>query len=134
MSESRLWQYIDNNIGHIGHFSRVESPNTSSGIPDVDYCIKGFTNHLELKYSGTSWAKLRPTQSAWFRRRVKNGGVPLLLHMNAKLGIPEYAVIKGLFVPNLVKFKTEDWYEFAHVVWQEKINWDELIQILVNPD
>jgi len=76
MSESALWKHMKKNIGHLGHFSRVESHETSSGIPDVDYCIRGVEGHIELKFARGKIPKIRGTQVRWFRDRAKQGGNP----------------------------------------------------------
>lgn len=63
-----------------GHVSMVESPETSPGIPDLNWCINGKEGWTELKVSiyGEN-PHIRPTQKAWIRRRVKVGGFVNLL-------------------------------------------------------
>jgi len=60
-----------------GHVSSVESPASSPGIPDLDFCIDGTEGHIELKIAGNGG--LRSTQSIWFNRRVRAGGNPWIL-------------------------------------------------------
>lgn len=84
MSEASLWDRIRNNVGHRGHFSRIEF-NPTAGYPDLSYCIKGEEGHLELKWTEKVPArettacfptafKGREAQVAWIHTRVKHGG------------------------------------------------------------
>jgi hypothetical protein len=81
MSESNLWSYISSNIGHKGHFNRMESHATALGFPDVEYCIGGLCGQLELKYfeKGKKLPIVRPAQIGWFTQRVNAGGYPWIL-------------------------------------------------------
>ena len=126
--ESRLCKYILNNVDHVGHWSQVESHATSAGIPDLDYCIGGVTNWLELKAgTGKYLPRLRPTQCAWFRNRIKAGGNPRLLYkLNNWFGI-----IHAKHVPILIHAKSAvDWRRNAHIEWDDKIDWAEFIEEL----
>ena len=80
--ETKLWDYLRPKLKHYGHFERIESHETAIGTPDVNSCIGGYCNHMELKYTENEKKTiLRPSQSNWFRNRVKAGGQPwLLLH------------------------------------------------------
>lgn len=79
MSENDFWNEMRNSIGHSGHFSRVESPQTSAGIPDVDFCVEGIEGHIELKFGeGGNAPRMRPSQVKWFNSRVKAGGKPII--------------------------------------------------------
>jgi hypothetical protein len=82
-SEHNLWTRIRTNIGHRGHFVRMEF-NPEAGIPDVDYCIKGTEGKIELKHTAIVPARantavftnggLRDAQIAWIYTRVRHGG------------------------------------------------------------
>lgn len=74
---------IDGLRGVVGyerlHYSLVESPDTSPGVPDMDICIMGRETHIELKYGEIKNGKvklpeLRGTQYRWLRNRHKAGG------------------------------------------------------------
>lgn len=133
MNEKRLWDYISNNVSHLGHFSRVETHETSAGYPDVSYCIDGHTNHVELKAAeiGKKPLRLRPSQSAWFRARVKAGGKPFLLYAYERKDELVFGLIKGVDVPDLVKTsKFEKWLAVSHKVWYGEINWHTLLKEL----
>lgn len=83
MSEHSLWERIRNNIGHRGHFTRLEF-NPEAGVPDVDFCIKGVEGKIELKYTGAAPARadtpvfkhggLRDPQVIWIYTRWRHGG------------------------------------------------------------
>lgn len=84
MSEANLWKRIRDNVGHRGHFSRIEF-NPTDGYPDTSYCIKGEEGHMELKYVERAPARentpcfgdqhgLRPAQIGWIHTRIKHRG------------------------------------------------------------
>lgn len=83
MSEHRLWLNVRNNIGHVGHFTRIEF-NVIAGIPDVSYCIAGAEGYCELKYREDLPARittqvfgregLREDQEIWISERVRHAG------------------------------------------------------------
>ena len=79
--EQKMWKYLAPKLKSYGHFERIESHETAIGTPDVDYCIEGYCNHLELKFTESEKRgfRLRPSQAGWFRRRIKAGGQPWLL-------------------------------------------------------
>lgn len=52
MNESNLWEWLRDVALPLGHYSRIESPDTAVGFPDVHYQIGfGLTGTIELKYS-----------------------------------------------------------------------------------
>ena len=60
------------------HWSRIDQA-ASPGFPDLEYCTRGITGQLELKFSdGKRAPKLRASQKAWFRERLAVGGKPLI--------------------------------------------------------
>lgn len=83
MSEASLWDRIRDNVGHMGHFTRLEF-NPDAGVPDVDYCVKSVEGKIELKYREDQPARdrtpvfknggLRDSQIAWIYTRVRHGG------------------------------------------------------------
>lgn len=83
MSEHTLWTRLRENIGHHGHFTRLEF-NPEAGIPDVDYCVKGGEGKIELKYIDRAPVRvdtavfhtggLRDAQVIWIHTRVRHGG------------------------------------------------------------
>lgn len=133
MSEADLWKEIKDNVGHRGHFSRVESGATSAGIPDVDFCIDGVEGHIELKFTYNTIKKnfVRPTQVKWFRDRVKAGGRPWLLALIIVGRTKHYCLCNAkdmLYVSesNITDF----WLRHATYMWSNKMDWNELISHL----
>jgi hypothetical protein len=131
--EQKMWKYLAPKLKPFGHFERIESHETAVGTPDVEYCINGYTNRIELKFSDSEkkGLRLRPSQSGWFRKRVKAGGQPWLLAQALVRGKRGYVLVAGTDVPNLVHTtKISAWLEAGIMVWEDKIDMEELIQFL----
>jgi len=109
MSEAALWRALDAGLGHRGHFSRVESHETSAGIPDVDYCLNGVESHIELKFGRTVAPKIRPTSGKYW-----------MLHKGATIGTHKLYTEKDLDV----------WQLCSLAMWEGHINFDELYGFL----
>lgn len=131
MSEGKLWKEMSKNIGHLGHFSRVESHETSSGIPDVDYCINGTEGHVELKHGNNSAPRIRGTQVRWFRHRIKAGGYPwMFTHIVIKKK-DYYMLHKAAQMIELATERDVDvWLNTAAFVWSGSMGWHELVECL----
>lgn len=130
--EKKLWESLRPKLKPYGHFDRIESHETAIGTPDVDYCIKGYSNKLELKHTAKeNRCHLRASQCGWFKARVKAGGQPwLLLEANIR-DTRGYALIAGSDVPALVHTRdVKDWLMAATMVWQNKIVIEQLIEFL----
>lgn len=130
--ERKMWKYLAPKLKPYGHFERIESPETAIGTPDVNYCIKGYNNHLELKYTEKEkGCILRPSQCGWFKKRVKAKGQPWLLLQMKIRNTRGYALIPGCDVPPLVR--TRDVLEWMHkgvIVWKDTLIIEELIHYL----
>jgi len=74
--ESALWDYLQGVLPLGGHYSRIESNDTSPGIPDVHYCINGIAGFIELKIGDAPFGDrgLRKSQRDWFEMQVAQGG------------------------------------------------------------
>ena len=133
MSENKFWDSIKQHIGGRGHFSRVESHETSSGIPDVDFCIDGVEGHIELKYSVNKVPKIRPSQGRWFRYRVMRGGNPWLLCHIVINGENRYLLFEGRDVTRILETnELADWITFSRMDWKGKIEWKMLVMLLTS--
>lgn len=83
MSEVNLWKWLKPYLPQ-GHYSRVESPDTSPGIPDVQYRITKADGFIELK-DARSKNPLIPfpdvdkglhiSQLNWIRDQITFGGI-----------------------------------------------------------
>ena len=133
MSEADLWKEMKDGIGHMGHFSRVESHLTSAGIPDVDFCIEGTEGHIELKFAHNTIKKnfVRPTQVKWFRDRAKAGGHPWLLALIIVGHIKHYYLCNAEDMAHVYKSTSlYFWSRHATYVWTNEMDWDEFITML----
>lgn len=92
MSESKFSVKVCNIITRAGgDVSRVESRNTSPGIPDLDYCIDGKEGKIELKFcTRKRGADIKPSQVRWMRKRVASGGKPIYLCYNSDTKLVYY--------------------------------------------
>lgn len=124
---------MSKNIGHKGHFSRVESHETSAGIPDVDYCIGSVESHIELKYGRAHPPKIRPPQVKWFRDRVKAHGHPWMFTCMQENSGKYWMLHTGA---NMVRYKLhkerqiEAWQNCSIAMWEGSMGWDDLIGFL----
>lgn len=87
MSEANLWKWLSGILPE-GHYSRIESHDTSPGFPDVRFQLgtMGGTSDsgtFELKFSRTPKAEkhfktekdgLHKSQKAWIRDELRHGG------------------------------------------------------------
>jgi len=131
--EAKMWDYLGPKLRPYGHFERIESHETAVGTPDVGYCINGYTNHLELKFTSTQKKGfcLRPSQAGWFRKRVKAGGQPWLLAQSLIRDKRGYVLVAGASVPALAyTTRITDWLKAGVIVWEDKIIIEELMQFL----
>lgn len=82
--EAQLWKWLSSRLPDEGHFCRVESGDTSPGIPDV-YCrlpgTRSIVSWLELKVESSPTSKkplkkrgLRPDQIRWILDELDTGG------------------------------------------------------------
>ena len=74
--ESSLWDYLRGVLPLGGHYSRIES-DTSPGIPDVHYCLKGTAGFIELKIAQDVPFRedgLRKSQLDWMEEQAFAGG------------------------------------------------------------
>jgi hypothetical protein len=84
MKESNLWEWLRDVVLPLGHYSRIESPDTAPGFPDVHYQIgeKGCgtielkANHRPAVVPFPDEEKgLHVSQLKWIRNNVEEGGV-----------------------------------------------------------
>lgn len=131
--ETKMWDYLGPKLRPYGHFERIESHGTAVGTPDVNYCIRGYTNHLELKFTDSEKRgfRLRPSQCGWFKKRVKALGQPWLLAQSLINGKRGYILVAGSDVPALVHTtRVADWLMAGLMVWEDKIDMAQLVDFL----
>ena len=131
--EAKMWKYLGPKLKVYGHFERIESHETAIGTPDVDYCIGGYQNRLELKFTDSEKKgfRLRPSQAGWFRKRVKAGGQPWLLAQSQIRSKRGFVLVAGTDVPPLARTtKVTDWFEAGVMVWEDEIVIEQLVEFL----
>ena len=81
MNESNLWEWLRDVALPIGHYSRIESPDTAPGFPDVHYQLQyNRCGTIELKYGrgNTPFPNeekgLHKSQLRWIRRTLECWG------------------------------------------------------------
>lgn len=133
MSEANLWKEMKKNVGHMGHFSRIESHDTSSGFPDVNFCVLGVEGNIELKFEDDEKKipEIRPSQIRWMNKRDKAGGnIWFLVHWANR-----YMLIRGCygkFIYN--KNNLSLWINYSAKVWHVKrMNWNEMMDLILAP-
>jgi len=133
MSEANFWKEIKKNIGHIGHWSRIESHATADGFPDTAWTVMGTEAKIELKH-GTIKKKIeiRPSQVRWFRKNVKNGGRPWLFAKIDNMVSPIYLLFKGETVLEIYNITdTNTLAEMSDYAWIGKVPWDKFVEIIL---
>ncbi len=107
MSEAKFVELFEKRAKEIypdSHISRIESPITAPGYPDVDFCARGVNVQIEFKYSENGLPpEIRPTQVRWFKKRIKAGGRPFIL---AKILVEDewlYFLVLGGNIENLAR-------------------------------
>ena len=131
--ETKMWEYLGPKLRPFGHFERIESHETAVGTPDVSYCIGGYCNHMELKYSEKEKGglRIRPSQLGWFRKRTHAGGQPWVLAGCKIRETRGYVLIPGCNVPALKNTTdVKDWLMAGIAIWESKIIIEELAEFL----
>ena len=128
MSEANFWKEIKKNVGHIGHWNRIESHATADGFPDTAFSINGVGGTIELKYVASDLVPpdIRASQVRWFRKNVKNGGNCWLFSKIGNL----YLLHKGYHVEFIHDFNVDYWKMHAEGKWENKVDWDEFIALI----
>jgi hypothetical protein len=131
--EQAFWR---NNLREIfdkwGHASRIESPATAAGFPDVSFCCNGLECIIELK-AGTpdNLPEIRPMQVKWFNHRMKAGGRPIILtKIDRKDSGTFYIMIhEGSAIDNLyIATELTQWIGTSIKCWEwDKIHEDVLV-------
>ena len=84
MNEANLWEWLRDVSLPLGQYSRIESPDTAPGFPDVHYQVgKDGCGTLELKATDRASRVpfpdeekgLHKTQLRWIKKNVEEGGI-----------------------------------------------------------
>lgn len=122
MSESSFWKYLSKLLPKEGHYSRIESPDTAPGFPDVHYTLNGNSGTIELKDAKRPGAKhpfkgqsgLRRSQITWMTAECDAGGrVFLALQCGGRV----YLLKVDLYFDELHRMTEDDINRVATVKW-----------------
>ena len=65
-----------------GHYQRIESALTGSGIPDTNWCVTGKEIWIEFKIVKGTRVELEPEQVSWHVMRHSHGGTTFILALD----------------------------------------------------
>lgn len=125
MSEASFWNYLRRLLPLGGHYSRIESHDTSAGFPDVHYTLNGSSGTIELKdakHPGSKYpfrwtSGLRRSQVTWIRSEIEaEGNVILAL----QCGDWVYLLKADAYYDELHRMTEEDISRVARVKWRKK--------------
>ena len=120
MKESNLWEWLRDVALPLGHYSRIESPDTAPGFPDVQFQVgpKGCgtielkANHRPANVPFPDEEKgLHTSQLKWIRANVEAGGVCWII-----AECP--GVIYIIHGKDAAKFNGADHEKLADLAWQ----------------
>lgn len=120
MSEAKFVEEITQGLGSVIedlHVSKIESPITSAGVPDLDIAGQGHEARVEVKFSFNGRApEIRRTQVLWFKKRIAAGGCPWIM---AKIKIEDEVVfylVEGFHMQTLaMSSRIALWSELSEV-------------------
>ena len=120
MKESNLWEWLRDVALPLGHYSRIESPDTAPGFPDVQFQVgeKGCgtielkANHRPANVPFPDTEKgLHTSQLKWIRENVEQGGICWII-----AECP--GIIYIIHGKDAAKFNGADHEELADYAWQ----------------
>lgn len=120
MNEGNLWEWLRDVALPLGQYSRIESPDTAPGFPDVHYQVgKDGCGTLELKATDRSLKipfpdeekGLHRSQLKWIRDNVKEGGIVWII---AETPGAIYIIHGG----NAPKFNGATHEQLNEIAWQ----------------
>lgn len=125
MSEASFWSYLRKLLPKEGHYTRIESHDTTSGFPDVHYTLNGVSGTIELKDAKRPGAKhpfkgesgLRKSQITWMTDECEqDGNVFLALQCGDRV----YLLRALLYFDELHRMTEDDIGRVATVHWVKK--------------
>ena len=118
MNESNLWEWLRDVALPLGHYSRIESPDTAPGFPDVSFTVEKTTGTLELKAMDRrsrvpfpdQKKGLHQSQLRWIRDEVQAGGIVWIIAETP-------GVIYIIHGKDAEKFKGADHEDLIDMCW-----------------
>lgn len=119
--EAGMWRYLRPKLAMHGMFTRIETRETASGVPDVDAFISDLgAVKIELKICKDirKGFHLRPAQHRWMQDRIKAGDrnlwVLAALDDRSISSNPRWLLIHGSSSKQLIQDKSvENWMKHA---------------------
>jgi len=120
MNEDNLWDWLRDVVLPLGHYSRIESPDTAPGFPDVHYQVgKRGCGTLELKATDRKLRVpfpdeekgLHRSQLKWIRDNVNVGGIVWIIAETPDV----IYLIHGI---NAAKFNGAKHKDLYHMSWE----------------
>lgn len=137
--ERGMWQYLRPKFSMHGMFTRIETRETASGVPDVDAFIKDFgAVKIELKICkkiGDGFT-LRPAQHRWMQDRIKVGDRNVwILAAIDDVSIsqkPRWLLIHGSSSRQLIEDKSiTNWQKHAFFNYHGYLDQEEIINCIM---
>lgn len=124
MSEASFWKYLSKLLPKEGHYTRIESPDTAPGFPDVHYTLNSNSGVIELKDAKRPGAKypfsgqsgLRKAQINWMLREDDQGG---RIFLALQCGDRVYLLKAALYFDELHRMTEDDISRVAAVKWRK---------------
>lgn len=128
--EAKFWQEIDNSIGGIGEWDRIESHETAPGFPDTDFTINGVDGKIELKFARGGVPEIKDSQYRWFRRRVRAKCNCWLFAKLVEKDETYYVLIHGSDVCRLKRQPWHKWLSLCTCLWTGQVEWETFIELI----
>ena len=106
MNESNLWEWLRDVVLPLGHYSRIESPDTAPGFPDV---------HFQVTQAGKGQNVLMFTDDAGTDHKICTSGTLELKATDRILRVPFPDEEKGLHASQLKWIRAA--VEVGGIVW-----------------
>jgi hypothetical protein len=129
--ESKFWRNdLKVAFESMGDVDRIESHDVTLGRPDTNLCLHGgIVWDIELKYCDSNKVKLRPSQRMWLRKRAGVGGKVAVFSKVVSKDGTFFMLHIGPAVAR-VSDDLEDWIKTATHIWDHKIDFAELEEML----
>jgi hypothetical protein len=125
MSEASFWKYLSKLLPKEGHYTRIESPDTAPGFPDVHYTLEWASGTIELKdakhpntkhpFKGESG--LRLSQIRWMKKEIDGAKGRVILALQC--GNRMYLLKADLYYDELHRMTEDDIARVAMVRWKK---------------
>lgn len=125
MSEASFWNYLRKLLPKEGHYTRIESPDTAAGFPDVHYTLNDNSGTIELKDAKRPGAKhpfkgesgLRRSQFTWMTQQCDAGGRVFLA---LQCGDRVYLLKADLYFDDLHRMTEQQIERVASMNWRKR--------------